>query len=124
MTILSAGQNIYMRQGDTGNVQFSGIPTDKAYTIFLSVYNPDTNTIIKEIQHYTFVQAIGQVTFKIDEDISNSLPVGDWVYGLKICAPDGSEDTILPRSYVDDAGELIHDPAPLFTVSYKYVEGS
>ena len=125
MTILSSGQNIYMRQGDTGNISFSGIPTDKAYTVYLSVYNPDTEKIIKEIQHTTFVQAQGQALFKLDETTSNSLPVGDWVYGLKICySGDGSEDTILPRSYTDDSGELIHDPAPQFTVDYKYVEGS
>ena len=124
MTILSSGQNIYLRQGDTGNITFNGIPKDKAYTVYLSVYNPDTETIISEIEHTTFVQAQGQVLFKIDENTSNALPVGDWVYGLKICAPDGSEDTILPRAYVDDAGELIKESAPQFTVDYKYIEGA
>ena len=122
MTILSSGQNIYLRQGDTGNVTFSGIPKDKAYTVYLSVYNPDTNAIIQEIEHTSFTQATGVVLFTLDEDTSNSLPVGDWTYGLKICAG-GSEDTILPRSYVNDAGELVHESAPQFTVDYKYVEG-
>ena len=124
MTILSSGQNIYLRQGDTVNITFNGIPTDKAYTVYLYVYNPDTNTIIKEIQHTQFTQATGTVLFQLDEDDSNALPVGDWVYGLKICSG-GSEDTVLPRTYTDDTtGELIHDPAPQFIVDYKYVEGA
>lgn len=123
MTILSSGQNIYLRQGDTGNITFNGIPKDKAYTVYLSVYNPDTNAIIKEIQHTTFTQATGTVLFQLDEDASNSLPVGEWTYGLKICAS-GSEDTILPRTYVDDSGALIQEAPPQFTVDYKYVEGS
>lgn len=123
MTILATGnKGIYLKQGDTGNITFSGIPTDKNYSVFLSVYNPDTNNIIKEIEHTSFTQATGIALFAIDEETSNSLPVGDWVYGLKICAG-GSEDTVLPRSYIDDAGELIHEPAPAFTVDYKYVEG-
>ena len=122
MTILSSGQNLYLRQGDTGNVTFSGIPTDKAYTVYLSVYNPDDNSILAETTADTFTQATGIALFLFDEDFSNALPVGDWVYGLKICN-DGMEDTLIPRSYVNDAKELIHNPAPQFTVDYKVVEG-
>lgn len=123
MTILSSGQNIYLRQGDTGQITFSGIPKDKSYSVFLSVYNPDSNNIIKEIPHTTFTQSTGVVLFQLNEDMSNSLPVGDWTYGLKICFG-GSEDTILPRAYIDDSGELIQEAAPQFTVDYKYVEGT
>lgn len=123
MTILSSGQNIYTRQGDTGNVTFSGIPKDKAYTVYLSIYNPDSETIIQEIQNTSFTQSTGVALFMIDEETSNAIPVGDWTYGLKICANDGSEDTILPRSYVNEEGQLIHESAPQFTVDYKYVEG-
>lgn len=122
MTILSSGQDIYLRQGDTGNVTFSGIPKDKAYSVYLSVYNPDTNTIIQEIEATSFVQATGVALFTIGENESNALPVGEWEYGLKICA-NGSEDTVLPRSYIDDEGELVNEPAPKFTVDYKYIEG-
>ena len=122
MTILSSGQDLYIRQGDTGNVSFSGIPTDKAYSVYLSIYNPDTNAIITEVTASTFTQATGVALFLINEDFSNSLPVGDWVYGLKICAS-GSEDTVLPRSYINNDGDLIHEPAPQFVVDYKVVEG-
>lgn len=123
MAILSTGQNIYMRQGDTGNITFSGLPTDKAYTVYLSVYNPDNESILSEITATTFTQAQGVALFTFNEDFSNGLPVGDWTYGLKICAG-GSEDTVLPRAYINDSGELVKEAAPQFTVDYKYVEGS
>lgn len=123
MSVFSTGQNIYLRQGDTGNITFSGLPTDKAYEVYLSVYNPDNDRILKELLAANFTQGTGVALFTFDEDFSNGLPVGDWTYGLKICA-DGSEDTVLPRAYIDDSGELIKEPAPQFTVDYKYVEGT
>lgn len=119
MTILNNGKNIYLKQGDTGNITFKGIPTDKNYSVFMSIYNEDTNTILKEI---TATSVIGDTAlFAIGEDESNSLPVGDWVYALKICA-DGSEDTVIPLVRVEN-GTIIKDNAPEFTVDYKYVEG-
>ena len=122
MSVFATGQNIYLRQGDTGNIVFSGLPSDKAYGVYLSVYNPDNDTILKELEAANFAQATGIATFTFDEDFSNSLPVGDWTYGLKICA-NGSEDTVLPRAYIED-GELIKEAAPTFTVDSKYVEGT
>ena len=123
MSVFSTGQNIYLRQGDTGNITFSGLPKDKAYAVYLSVYNSDNDSILKELQAASFTQATGVALFTFNEDFSNSLPVGDWTYGLKICA-DGSEDTVLPRAYIDDSGELIKEAAPQFTVDNKYVEGT
>ena len=122
MSVFSSGQNIYLRQGDTGNITFSGLPTDKAYAVYLSIYNPDNDRIIQEAQAASFTQATGEALFTFDEEFSNSLPVGDWTYGLKICGS-GSEDTVLPRAYINDSGELIKEAAPTFTVDYKYVEG-
>lgn len=124
MTILTAGQDIYLRQGDTGNLTFEGLPKDKTYTAYLSIYNTETNTITKEIQAYSYRIDIntGVAYFRITATLSNSLPVGEWTYGLKICADD-SEDTILPYSHTED-GTVINDDAPKFTVDYKYVEGT
>ena len=122
MAVYSTGQNIYLRQGDTGNITFTGLPKDKNYTVYLSVYNPDTEKILKETTATSFTQATGVAIFTFDEDFSNSLPVGEWTYGLKICA-DGSEDTVLPQAYIVD-GELVKSPAPAFTVDTKVVEGA
>ena len=122
MSIFSTGQDIYLRQGDTGNITFSGLPTDKAYNVYLSVYNPDMESIITELIAASFTQAEGVALFTFDETFSNGLPVGDWTYGLKICAG-GSEDTVLPRTYID-GDALMQEAAPKFTVDYKYVEGT
>lgn len=114
-------KEILLRKGDTGNIYFTSIPKDKAYNIYLSIYDADSDKIIKELQATTFVQAAGQAYFAIDEDTSNSLPVGEWVYYLKICA-DGTEDTIIPRIYTEN-GEIVVESAPKFTVLNKGVEG-
>lgn len=123
MSVFSTGQNIYLRQGDTGNITFSGLPTDEDYSVYLSVYNPDNDKILQETLAAEFDRVEGVALFTFNEDFSNNLPVGDWTYGLKICA-NGTEDTVLPRTYINDSGELIKEPAPQFTVDYKYVEGS
>lgn len=134
MTILTSGQNIYLRQGDTGNLTFQGLPADKKYTAYLSIYNEETNAISKEFKSYDYKtnttgsngSAVGVAYFKITAELSNSLEVGEWKYGLKVCATDAnglSEDTVIPRSYKDDEGNIINEEAPTFTVDYKYVEG-
>lgn len=122
MTVYVTDDNIYLRQGDTGQLTFSGFPTDKAYSIYLSIYNPDTETIIAETQAALFDQTTGVATVVFNETFSNSLPVGDWTYGLKMCA-DGTEDTLIPRTDVVD-GKLVRYNAPRFTVGEKYVEGA
>ena len=121
MSIFATGQDIYLRQGDTGNITYSGLPTDKAYTVYQSIYDPENNSIIKEIEATNFDQTTGVALFTYDETLSNSLRVGEWEYGLKICSG-GSEDTVLPQTTIQD-GEIINNPAPKFTVDYKYVEG-
>lgn len=121
MTILNEGKDLYIRKGDTGNAIFKKLPKDKNYSVYLSIYDPDTFKIIKEMQG-TFNQSEGVVAFSFGVNTTDNLPVGDWEYGLKLCA-DGAEDTILPRAYIDEAGELIRDVAPKFTVWEKVTEG-
>ena len=121
MTLLNDGKNLFIRKGDTGNVVYRGLPTDKNYTVYHSIYDPDTYKILGEIPG-TFTQATGAVVFSFDTDYTDNLPVGEWEYGLKICAG-GTEDTILPRAYTNDNGELVREPAPMFTVWDKVVEG-
>ena len=121
MALLNEGKNLFIRQGDTGNVIYKGLPTDKNYGVYFSIYNPDTYKIIKELQG-TFTQATGTVVFTFGVDFTDDLPVGEWEYGLKICAG-GTEDTILPRAYTNEQGELVQEPAPTFTVWEKVTEG-
>lgn len=121
MTLLNEGKNLYIRKGDTGNIIFKNLPKDKSYNVYLSLYDPDTFKILKEIQG-TFTQLTGIVVFALGTTITDTLPVGDWEYGLKICFS-GEEDTLLPRAYTNEQGELVRDPAPTFTVWDKVTEG-
>lgn len=118
----STTKEIVLRQGDTGNIYFTSIPKDKNYNVYLAVFDPDANKILKEVQATSFVQAAGEAYFGINETVSNSLPVGEWQYYVKICA-DGSEDTILPRIYKNDDGDIVVENAPKFTVLNKGAEG-
>lgn len=122
MTILSTGdKGLYLKQGDTGQVAFRGIPTDKNYNVYFSIINPETNAIIQEITA-VFTQSTGIALVSFNETTSNGLPVGEWEYGLKICKS-GSEDTVIPRAYIDESGTLVREPAPAFIVDNKYAEG-
>lgn len=122
MSIFSVNKAIYMRQGDTGNIIVKGLPKDKVYSVYLSVYNPDENKILAELLAASYTQATGVAIFTYDEDFSNSLPVGEWVWGLKICA-NGSEDTLIPKTTIQN-DRIIPGNYPSFTVDYKVAEGS
>ena len=126
MTILSKGQDLYIRKGDTGNVVFTGLPKDKVYDAYMSVYNEEKGKILT-VPELSAKTNNGSVTIWVNEDVSNALPVGDWVYGLKIRSVTNdlvSEDTLIPRSYIDESGNLVNEPAPAFIVDEKVVEGA
>ena len=122
MSMFAAENDIYIRQGDTGNITFTGLPKDKAYDVYMSVYNPDENTIITELKAAQFTQSTGIAVFTLDEDFSNALPVGDWSWGLKICK-DGMEDTVVPKTTIEN-GKIVQGKYPAFTVDYKVTEGT
>jgi len=121
MAIYQNGKNLWLYQGDTGNILFSGLPMDKAYTVYMSIFDEDGEKIIKEITATSFNQATGVATFVVDEDASNSLQVGEFTYALKICS-DGSEDTVIPETKLED-GVYSQEAAPSFIVYPKRVEG-
>ena len=122
MSMFAAENDIYIRQGDTGNITFTGLPKDHAYSVYMSIYNPDENVIIKELQAASFTQSTGIAVFTLDEDFSNSLPVGDWTWGLKICF-NGTEDTVVPKTSIVN-GKIVQGKYPAFTVDYKVTEGT
>lgn len=119
MAIFQDGQNLWMYKGDTGNIIFSGLPTDKAYSVYMSIYDESGEKILKEIEATNF--SLGVATFVINEAISDTLKVGEFTYALKICAG-GSEDTVIPETKLVN-GVYEAQPAPVFEVKYKRVEG-
>ena len=121
MAIYSNGKNLWMYKGDTGNMIFSGLPKDKAYTVYFSIFDEDGEKIIQELTATTFNQSTGVATFVVNEATSNDLKVGEFTYALKICA-DGSEDTVIPETKFEN-GVYSQEAAPSFIVYPKRVEG-
>lgn len=118
MALYSAQDNIFIRRGDSGNIDVSGLPTDQNYGVYFSVVDENEN-ILKEWVVYSDQQP--QVTFSLSAPETDQIPEGDYYYGIKICN-NGMEDTLIPRTAVEN-GAIKRYPAPLFTVGEKYVEG-
>lgn len=90
--------DIICRQGDSGEITFTDIPSNKAYTAYYSVYN-SKRKIMFELSCVPFE---GLATFYLTPENMDKLtvPVGDktaiYYYGLKICLPsEHYEDTLV-----------------------------
>lgn len=119
MAIYSAKDTIFLRKGDSGNIVINGLPTDKNYTVYLSVVD-ENEQIIKE--WYKDTNKNTTVTFSLSASDTDSIPVNDYTYGIKICN-NGQEDTLIPRTNIEN-GKIKQYPAPAFIVGEKYVEGA
>ena len=95
------------RQGDSGKLLIEGLPTDRAYKCYFSVY--DTNRkIIFELEED--VTSEGTVIFNFSPSNTNLLEVPTkqksllYFYGIKICCEeDDYEDTLIigSKTYKD-----------------------
>ena len=116
-----SNRNVILYKGDTGNLIFSGLPKDKAYTCYFSINNDENGAILLEKEATEFNQQSGSARVTIDETTSNSLPVGEWSYSLKMCYGT-TENTVFPTINVT-GGIIIQQTPPTFTVLDKRVEG-
>lgn len=87
-----------IRQGDSGELTVMGIPDDREYDVYFSMYDKDKN-ILFELKETPVDQS---VTFKITPAHSNLLtvPAGNktaiYFYAVKRCyEPDNFEDTLI-----------------------------
>lgn len=90
--------DIECRQGDTGKIVISGIPTDKEYLLYFSIYDNDR----KILHEQSARPSEGQVTFNLPPAVTDNLTVAKGVkyatyyWGIKLCyEPDDYEDTLL-----------------------------
>ena len=118
--------DIHLFKGDSGNISFKGLPTDKNYNVYFAVSNPDTSGIMAEIN--TVSNFSDTVEIGISSEFTDKLPVeadeerATYQYGLKICHGD-DEYTLIPQ--VEVGGDNpIFKPAPKVYVHQKYVEGT
>lgn len=103
-------------QGDSGEITFSGIPTDKNYKLYFAVQD-ENRKLINEIKDVA-TNKNPNVTVLIPANFSDEWKVsaGDefttYYYGVKICDPtNGKEDTLMiGNSTFGDYSELIVYP--------------
>lgn len=93
--------NIFIYQGDSGQVVVSGIPTDKNYDVFFMVkdlYNRQIGESLKVVSNFC-----SNVRFMITSEFSNFLKIpegeqaGFYTYGLKTKDDAGVENTLFVK---------------------------
>lgn len=90
---------IKLRQGDTCNIKFSGLPFDKSYTFYWAVYDLETKkTIGQELGFKGNLRS--SIVLGLSAQFTNQLKVGKgedystYGGGLKMCSNDGTELTL------------------------------
>lgn len=113
-------ENISCRQGDSGYVTVTGLPTDKDYKLCLAVSVPQTREIVGEVTEQTEKQDSVQVS--IPSAFTEKIGAGRFYYAVKLV--DGEDEyTVVPKAYTDDNGEVAIANPPIFFVKRKLAEG-
>lgn len=128
--IVDENGNIELVQGDNGMLVVEGIPTDKDYIVYFSIYDSGRNVMGSQIQVSAYggtapnTTRISTVTFAIPASLTDLLTVQkrkeytEYYYGIKICeASSGTEDTLMIND--NDIGDV-----NTITVYPKKVEGT
>lgn len=108
-------------QGDSGEINITGLPTDKNYTVYFGVRDKKRNPVGFEVPVGTDGKDL--ITFIIPPSLSDTWKVksneeyAEYHYGLKICDGEGFEDTL------SIAGSTFGDYS-LIKVYPKKVEGT
>ncbi len=126
MAIYVKNDDIYFYQGDSGNITFKGIPTDKNYNVYFAISDINTNSRLgTELSVES--NNLSEVTFTLSAEYTNALSVASeddysiYQYGLKICA-NGDEYTLIPKVLTDNKN-VTFSKAPRIYVYPKYAEG-
>lgn len=100
--------NVYLHQGDTGEIVVSGLNTDKNYTIFLAVKDSKRKTIGSELSVKSNYKP--SVTFVLSSAYTDmfNVPLDSdyevYHYGIKMCDDNSVEDTLFVAN--SDYGQL------------------
>lgn len=113
-------ENISCRQGDSGYVTVTGLPTDKDYKLYLAVSVPQTREIVGEVTVQTEMQ--DSVEVGIPSAFTEKIGLGRFYYAIKLV--DGEDEyTVVPKAYTDKNGEVAIANPPIFLVKRKLSEG-
>lgn len=92
--------DIELIQGDSGEIPFEDLPTDKNYKVYFSIYDSNRDIIGSEISFYSNYEPVVRVS--IPAILTDLLEVSrysdyqEYYYGVKICDEATNwEDTLL-----------------------------
>lgn len=124
---VSKNGNIHFYKGDSGNITFKGLPTDKNYSVCLAISDPETNETIGD-ELVIGSNFLSSVTFTLSSDFTDQFNVDEenlfsvYQYGLKICS-ESDEYTLIPKVEIVKENPVFK-PAPKVIVHKKFVEGA
>ena len=90
--------DVYIYQGDTGEIVVNGLPTNKDYTVYLTVKDIKRKTVGSELSINSNFKSF--VKFVLSSAFTNLMTVPDdedcavYTYGIKLCDGEGTEDTL------------------------------
>lgn len=119
--------NLELYQGDSGNVKFSNLPTDKDYLVSFAIKDLKSGAIIFELSQQS--EQADNVTFNISPDLTEKLVIPPrsltytYTYGVKVTSPEGTEDTLIPVVNFDENNNPIFSSPLTVIVHQKFVEG-
>ena len=112
--------NIALVQGDSGQLVVNGLPVDKEYTLYFGIQDLNRRPVGGEIKVDACKSSV--VVFVLLSSLTDLLTVkkgedaATYYYGIKLCASDGIEETMLiGNSQIGDLNTI--------TVYPKKVEG-
>ena len=90
--------NIYIYQGDSGEIVISGLPTDKNYRVCFSIKDINNKIVseLLEVMSNCNSQVIFSITsaFSLKLKIPKEEEVGFFSYGIKTIDEEGNENTL------------------------------
>lgn len=104
--------NIYIYQGDSGDIVVSGLPTDKNYKVYFTIKDLDNKTVASRLEVESNYS--DSVTFFLTSEYTSLLTVpknedvGFYKYGLKTVDAEGDENTLFVNdSCYEDINSII-----------------
>lgn len=119
--------DLYMYQGDTGNIRLSGIPCNRDYKVYFEIKDQNGQTV-RELSVQS--QYHKDVIIPLAATITDDLEPGTYTYAVKLCLEpqypyqdEWTEETVIPPLKNTSSSPTAFKNKALFLVYPKQVEG-
>lgn len=117
--------DLYMFQGDTGNIRVNGIPETADYSVYFELRSMDGTSMLREP---IVVQSKhkSSIVIGLPAYITDDIPPGTYCYAIKLCLNKGeyvSEETVIPPLKNTGTSPTTFKNKALFLIYPKQIEG-